>query len=131
MLEVRNWMVNELIKSFRDLEVYQESYKLAISVHRMAATFPDFERYELASQIRRAAMSIPLNIAEGYGKKRSVKEFQRFLTMAMGSCNEVEVILDMVLELGYIKAEDHSVYTKKYDTLGRRLNVMTSKWKEF
>jgi hypothetical protein len=47
MLEVRNWMVNEMIRSFRDLEVYQESYKLAISVHHMSRTFPDFERYEL------------------------------------------------------------------------------------
>ena len=131
MLEVRNWMVTRMIQSYKDLEVYKESYKFAISVHHMSRTFPDFERYELGDQLRRAAMSVPLNIAEGYGKKGSAKEFKRFLVMAMGSCNEIQVILDMVSDLGYIKSEDHEVYTKKYDTLGRRLNVMISNWKQF
>ncbi len=124
-------MVNQMIKSYKDLEVYQDSYKLALSVHHMSRTFPDFEKYELGNQIRRAAMSIPLNIAEGYGKKRSAKEFQRFLVMAMGSCNEIQVILDMVKDLGYIKEEDHKVYSEKYDILGRRLNVMIKSWKQF
>ncbi len=100
-----------------------------LEVRRKA--FPDFEKYELGNQIRRAAMSIPLNIAEGYGKKRSAKEFQRFLVMAMGSCNEIQVILDMVKDLGYIKEEDHKVYSEKYDILGRRLNVMIKSWKQF
>jgi four helix bundle protein len=76
-------------------------------------------------------MSIPLNIAEGYGKKSSSKEFKRFLSMAMGSCNEILVILDMVRDLGYIKEADHKVYTDRYEILGRRLNVMSSNWKEY
>ena len=58
-----------MIKSYQDLRVYQISYQLALQVHQLTLKFPDFERYELGSQLRRAATSIPINIAEGYGKK--------------------------------------------------------------
>ena len=58
-----------MIESYRDLRVYQISYELALEVHKLTLKFPDFEKYELGSQARRAAVSIPVNIAEGYGKK--------------------------------------------------------------
>ena len=59
-----------MIKSYKDLEVYKRSYKLALKTHKITLTFPAIERYELGSQLRRATKSIPLNIREGYGKKR-------------------------------------------------------------
>jgi four helix bundle protein len=68
-----------MIGSYRELRVYQLSYQLGLRVHRVTHTFPDFERFELGSQLRRAALSIPVNIAEGYGKKSSVADFKRFL----------------------------------------------------
>ena len=61
------------ISSFHNLRVYQISFKLAIEMHKMTRSFPDFEKYELAAQIRRAAVSIPANIAEGYGRKNSIE----------------------------------------------------------
>ena len=128
MLEVRSWKVKEMIKSYKDLEVYQSAYQLAINVHQMTQNYPDYERYELGGQLRRAATSIPMNIAEGYGKKRSVKDFKRFLLMALGSCNEVQVLLDMSKDLGYIGESKHGKLTKEYEILGRRLNVMIDKW---
>ena len=117
-----------MIKSYRDLEVYQRAYQLAINVHQTTQTYPNYERYEMGGQLRRAATSIPMNIAEGYGKKRSEKEFKRFLLMALGSCNEVQVLLDMCKDLNYIDEQKHEELTKEYDILGRRLNVMINKW---
>ena len=117
-----------MIKSYKDLEVYQSAYQLAIVVHQTTQEYPDYERYEMGSQLRRAATSIPMNIGEGYGKKKSDKEFKRFLLMALGSCNEVQVLLDMSKDLRYIDERKYTELTREYDLLGRRLNVMIGKW---
>ena len=117
-----------MIKSYKDLEVYQSSYQLAIEVHQMTQKYPEYERYELGGQLRRSATSIAMNIAEGYGKKRSDKDFKRFLMMALGSCNEVQVLLDMSKDLKYIEERRHEYLTEEYEILGRRLNVMIERW---
>jgi four helix bundle protein len=78
-------------KGYEDLEVFQRSVRLLRPVHDLVLRFPDYEKYDLANQIRRATKSVPANIAEGYGRRRSVKEFVRHLTIAMSSANEVEV----------------------------------------
>ena len=117
-----------MIKSYRDLKVYQLGYKLGKIMHQMTKEFPKHEQYELGSQLRRAALSIPLNIAEGYGKKQSSAEFKRFLQIALGSCNEVEVLLDYVLDFGYISKEEHREVFDEYVKLGKQLNVLHQKW---
>ena len=83
-------------KSYKDLEVYQRSYETALKLHRMTLEFPKHELYELGSQMRRAATSIPLNIAEGYGRKSTAADFKAFLRIALGSCNEVMVLIEMI-----------------------------------
>ena len=113
------------VGSFRDLDVYQEGYRLAITVHKLTKTFPDQERYEIGSQLRKAAVSIPANIAEGYG--RSEAEFKRFLWIALGSSNEVMVYLDMVNDLGY--AQGGADLRDSYDILGKRLYRLIQNWK--
>ena len=120
---------NIMIASYRDLEVYKEAYQMFLKIHKMTQEYPSVERYEIGAQIRRAAMSIPLNIAEGYGKKSSELDFKRFLKMAMGSCNEVQVMLDMSKDLNYISHGIYKEYADKYDVLGRRLNTLIQKWK--
>ena len=85
--------------------------------------------YELVKQIKRASISIPLNIAEGYGKKESVAEFKRFLRIATGSANEVEVLLEMLKDLDYIEKQTYEQYIQQYQVLGKRLNVLLNKWK--
>ena len=117
-----------MIKSYEDLEVYKRAYKLALEIHQLSFTLPEVERYELRSQIRRAAVSIPLNIAEGYGRKDSKAEFKHFLRNALGSCNEVRVILDMVKDLAYIEEEKHIQIKEQYDILGRQLNTLIRNW---
>ena len=77
---------------------YEKSYRATLEIYRLSEKFPERERYGMSDQIRRAAMSIPLNIAEGYGKRESAAEFKRYLRMAMGSANEVQVLLDFARE---------------------------------
>ena len=106
------------ISSYRDFRVYQRSYQLALKIHRVTQNFPIFERRELASQLRRAAVSIPANIAEGYGRKRSSNDFKHFLTIAMGSANEVEVELSLAKDLGYLDEKTHRELESEYDHVG-------------
>ncbi len=70
--------MGDKIRSYEDLIVYQKAYNLALQAHKLTNTFPEYEKRELGYQIRRAAVSIPANIAEGYGRKNSIKEFKHF-----------------------------------------------------
>ncbi len=117
------------INSYHDLRVYKLSYELALEIHRMTAKFPAIERGELASQLRRASTSVPINIAEGYGRKKSAEDFKRFLVIAMGSCNEVNVILDLARDLGYFTNEVHEKLKDRYDQVGRGINKLIQVWK--
>ena len=117
-----------MIQSYRDLEVYKRSYELALDIHRLSFTLPETEKYELSSQIRRAAVSIPLNIAEGYGRKDSKAEFKHFLRNALGSCNEVRVLIDMLKDLGYLEEKINVSLEEEYDILGKQLNQLIKKW---
>ena len=117
-----------MIKSYKDLEVYQESYRLAIETYQLVNRLPA-EAHELVKQLKRASMSVPLNIAEGYGKRESVAEFKRYLRMAVGSANEIEVLLEMLKDLKYFDEITYQKYNEPYKVLGKRLNVLLNKWK--
>ena len=90
------------IKSHKDLKVWQESMTLVTQIYKISEDFPKHEVYGLSSQIRRAAVSIPSNIAESAGRKGE-NEFTRFLYIALGSLSEVETQLEISHRLGYIK----------------------------
>ena len=109
------------MESYKDLKVYQKSYKLAKEVYSIAKKFPKDERYGLTSQIKRAATSIPLNIAEGYGKCVGGRELVRFLLMARGSCCEMEVILNFAKDFGYISESVKTQCVQGYEEVGRML----------
>ena len=91
----------EKIKSHKDLKVWQESMTLVTQIYKISEDFPKHEVYGLSSQIRRAAVSIPSNIAEGAGRKGE-NEFTRFLYIALGSLSEVETQLEISERLNYI-----------------------------
>jgi four helix bundle protein len=103
------------------LDVYKLARSLVSEVYRQTATFPESERFGLVSQIRRASISIPVNIAEGAGRG-SKREFSRFLSIARGSVTELRVLLDIALEIGYLPALQHE---KLGDSL-ERVFAMTS-----
>ena len=79
---------------------------------------------------RNASLSIPQNIAEGYVKRRSQREFKRFLEMAIGSSNEVSVLLDFAKDLGYISRERHEKASLEYEEISKMLNVFIKKVEE-
>ena len=117
-----------MINGFKDLRVYQKAYELNLKIYSISMNFPEIERYILLDQIRRAAISIPLNIAEGYGKKDSDADFKRFLKMAVGSCNEIEVLLDMSYDLKYISEKAHEELIREYVTLRKQIYSMIKNW---
>jgi len=88
------------------LKVWVKAHRLALAVYKATVSFPDQERYGLISQTRRATVSIAANIAEGCGRGGDA-DFGRFLQMAMGSASEVEYLLLLARDLGYLAAGSH------------------------
>ena len=119
------------IRSFRDLEVYQEGFRLAMEIFKLTKSFPREELYALTQQMRNASRSIPANIAEGWAKRRYVMVFKRQLLDAIGSANEMVVWLDMAKECGYLKIPEHESFLQAYQSLGRRLHQLLTTWKTF
>jgi four helix bundle protein len=118
-----------MIKSYKDLEVYKTSYKLAFYIHKITKNFPEHEIYEIGSQLRRSSLSIALNIAEGYGKQDSAKEFKRYLNISLGSCNETMVLIDFIKDLNYINEKQQKELLEKYQVLAKRIYTLIEKWK--
>lgn len=92
------------IRSYKELEAYKKGYELTKLVYKLTKMFPKEEIYGITSQIRRAAVSIPSNIAEGY--MRSSREYIKFLKIALGSCAELETQLSISNDLGFCDALD-------------------------
>lgn len=109
------------MSGYKELKVYKLSYELAIEMYCETKDFPKDEMFGIISQIKRAATSIPLNIAEGYGKGSGGRELIRFLAMARGSCSEMEVLIDFCKDLGYIGAEKYKRYVQGYTEIGKML----------
>ena len=89
------------MKSYKDLEIYQLAYKLALEVHKMSLTLPKYELYEQGSQVRRSSKSIKDTIVEGYGRKRYKDDFIRFLTYSQSSCDETISQLNMISDIHF------------------------------
>jgi four helix bundle protein len=107
---------------YRDLIAWQKAMDLAEQVYRQTAEYPLEERYGLTSQIRRAATSIPSNIAEGQGRRSSDDEFVRFLKIAMGSLCELETQLELSLRLSLVTATQLSTLRQSTNEVGRLIN---------
>ena len=113
------------VKRFNDLIVWQKSMTLVERIYLATAGFPKEEIYGLTSQIRRAAVSIPSNIAEGQSR-HSTKEFLRFLSIALGSRSEVETQLIIASRLHYLNSDAVSELTASLDEVGRLLRGLVN-----
>ena len=91
-----------MLRNYKELKVWQKSYRLCLEIYKITKRFPKEERYGLTSQIRRSAVSVPSNIAEGYGRK-TTPEYIRFLYIAYGSNCEMETQILLSGDLGYIE----------------------------
>lgn len=115
-----------MTRDFRSLDVWNKSYGVSLKIYKVTESFPDSERYGLISQLRRAAISIPCNIAEGCGKD-SNKEFARFLYIAYGSAKECETLLMLSKDLGFIKGDtNYDELLDNINHIGRMLNSFAS-----
>ena len=108
---------------YKNLKIYERSYKAGLAVYKLTKQYPKTEKYGIVSQMQRAGTSIPLNIAEGYAKKASQEEFKRFLLIAIGSANEMSVLLEFSKDLGYINKEQYEKASKEYEEIGKMLNT--------
>jgi four helix bundle protein len=114
---------------YERLEVYQRALALVRPIHELVARFPDYERFELASQMRRACKSIISNIAEGHGKRTSPRDFCNFLTIALGSTNEMYAHFDVAFELGYVNAEEKERFVSEFRIIARQLTQLIRYWR--
>lgn len=96
------------MKNFKDLNVWKKAHALVLSVYKQTADFPKAEQYNLTSQLRRAATSIPANLAEGCGKFTQA-DFANYIQTAIGSAHEVEYLIFLSQELDYIKHDQYLI----------------------
>lgn len=109
--------------SYRELEIYRESKRLAIDVHRMTLELPKFELYGQGQQVRRSSKSITALIVEGYGRLRYLGDYVKYLVYAQAECDETIVHLEFLKETGAMKDDEVVDRLKsEYEILSKRIN---------
>ncbi|MFL5553927.1 MAG: four helix bundle protein [Gemmatimonadaceae bacterium] len=108
------------ITSYRDLDIWQVAMQVVIEIYRLTRAFPPDEKFGLVAQLRRAAVAIPSNIAEGHGRQ-GAPEFRRFVSIARGSVSEVETQLAVAVALGFTGADEITSLSSQLDRLSKML----------
>ena len=110
-----------------DLAVFRRAYRVSLEVHRASLEFPRIEQFALADQIRRASKSICANLAEGFGRQQQSRpEFRRFLIMAIGSADEMQVWVLYCRDLGYIASDVAERWRGEYQEIVRMLSGLSA-----
>ena len=117
------------MRNYQDLHVWTKAHSLTLELYRISRTFPKEEIYGVTSQLRRAAMSIGSNLAEGCGRRTS-NELARFVRIAMGSASELDYDLLVCRDLGYLKNEDFTRLSKDLIEVRKMLTSFLSKVEE-
>ena len=114
------------ITSVEDLDVFRRAYAASLEMHRASLQFPTIEqRFGVADQLRRASKSICANLAEGFGKQRSsVAEFKRYVIMAVGSSDEMQVWIRYGVDLGYVDQHRGEIWRDEYRQIARMLQIL-------
>jgi four helix bundle protein len=116
----------ERVQGFEDLDVFRRAYRASLEVHRASLEFPRIEQWALADQIRRASKSICANLVEGFGRQAwSKAEFRRFLMMATGSADEMQVWTLYARDLGYIGTDLAERWQSEYREIARMLQGLS------
>jgi four helix bundle protein len=119
------------IKTYKDLNVFREAYKLALDVSREAREFPNYEQVEMARQLRRAARSVPANVVEGWAKRTSALECKRYLSISIGSCDECKFWLEMSRDEGLLDGRRCDELANRFNLVGAMLKSLWRNWKTF
>jgi four helix bundle protein len=115
-------------RSYRDLDVWKLAIEIVKDIYRVTEKFPPPELFGLTNQLRRAAISIPSNIAEGQGRNSS-KEFRQFLAIALGSLAEVETQLIIASEIGYLASSEPTKLLADLDTIRKMIKSLSGSLK--
>jgi four helix bundle protein len=107
--------------TYRDLEVWQQGMRLVRQCYRTTSAFPKAEQYGLTAQLRRAAISIPSNVAEGHSR-RTTRTYANHVSIALGSHAELETCLEVACQLGFLRPEDRQKLQSTSDSVGRLLS---------
>ena len=121
----------EIIKTHKDLQVYQLAFQAALEIYQITRSFPPEEKYSLTDQIRRSSRSVCANIAEAFRKRRYPKSFVVKLSDSEAEAAETQVWLDFSLAFNYIDKEQHALLYDKYDHILSQLVIMINsheKW---
>ena len=116
------------MRKFRDIKAWQKAHQLALEIYAATSNFPADERYGLTTQLKRAAASIPTNIAEGCGR-RSEREFANFLNIAFGSASELEYFLLLCRDLSLLNENRHSNLHSRTEEVKRMLSAFMNRLK--
>ncbi len=116
------------MKDFRTLKVWEKAHALVLEIYKSTGSFPKQEMYGVTSQIQRAAVSIPTNIAEGCGKDTDA-ELKRYFLISMGSSSELEYLLLLVRDLGYLPEEKYQALQVSLIEVRKMLNAFIQKLK--
>ena len=121
-----------MITSFLDLEVYKEAFQLSLEIEDLLKSFPEVEKYLLIDQMKRASRSIPALIAEGYARRESIKDFQKYLRECVGEANEMMNHALLAKHKGYIKKPGYAdELITRYNTLGKKLTNLKNNWQNY
>ncbi|KUK56333.1 MAG: hypothetical protein XD79_0183 [Atribacteria bacterium 34_128] len=118
--------MEEKIKSFKDLRIWQKGIEIVTDIYTLTKKFPKEELFSLTSQLRRSAISIPSNIAEGF-KRFHNKEYKQFLFITLGSCAELETQIIIAKELKYINEIEEAKLAEKLDHISRMTSSLIKK----
>jgi four helix bundle protein len=110
------------MKSYKDLEIYQLSYNLAIKIHKFSLKLPRYELFEEGSQIRKSSKGITSCTVEGFGRRRYKADFIKFLTYAHASCDETILHLNFIKDIHDLDEDEINLYLERYDELGGKIN---------
>ncbi|MCJ7805266.1 four helix bundle protein [Patescibacteria group bacterium] len=119
------------IKSFLDLDVYEESFGLSLEIEDLIKEFPRREEFLLTDQMRRASRAIPALIAEGYAKRETVAVFKKFLRDAIGEANEMINHIAFAKARKYLSPNKADELIERYNVVGRKLTKLKENWRKF
>jgi len=120
-----------MARGHKDLRVFQLAYRLAMEVFRESRAFPTEERYSLTDQIRRSSRSVPVNIAEGFRKRRYSRMFISKLADSDGEASETQVWLEFARDCGYLSLSRYDELAAGYEEVGRMLGSMIAHTEKF
>jgi four helix bundle protein len=123
---IREYNMERKIRTYRDLDIWNKGIEIVKDAYKSTEKLPKQEIYGLISQMRRAAVSIPSNIAEGFRRYHN-KEYKQFLYVSLGSCAELETQITITKELGYLTANEEEILLEKLDHLCRMITNLIKK----